>query len=382
MICNNSVNEFYAYIYCSVYSGSCAKLKSKYNHYHHMDNDQKSEDEKNKPKVDEAPTAETQDTPVDALSKTPDELDEEEKAAQAASDTDLSGLDDNLTEKKLSPFKKFIKKVNVYLLGFILLIVIAGIITLVTYLNSQKPPEESTIGSQQLTNEALKQLANTDTSIGSNSQTLTIQGSAIINGQTLMRGNLNVANNLQTGGSIQAPAITISGAANFGQTQMNSLQVASNTAIQGTTTLRDLNVSGASSFSGPITTSQITVTRLILSGNATLEVPNHISFTGSSPSRMVNNSVLGNGGSVNLSGSDTAGTINVNSGNNPTSGCFVTIRFNQAFTRQPRVIVSPVGAAAGVLQFYTDRTTTSFSVCSVNAPASNQSFGFDYFITY
>jgi cytoskeletal protein CcmA (bactofilin family) len=228
----------------------------------------------------------------------------------------------------------------------------------------------------------LKSLANTDATVGNTAQTLTIQGSAVINGQTLARSNLNVAGNIQTGGSIQTPSITVSGQSNLGTTQINTLQVASTTSIQGTTTVRDLNVSGAASFSGPITASQITVTRLILSGNASLEVPNHISFTGSTPSRTTNATVLGNGGSANISGSDTAGTININSGNNPTPGCYITVRFNQSFPRQPRVMVSPVGSAAGQLQYYVNRDSNGFSLCSVNAAVNNQSFAFDYFVTY
>jgi len=334
--------------------------------------------EEEAPKTEEP--AATQQDPADALSRTPEELDQE-RATKAAEDADLSGLSDP-EAKKISPFKKFMRKVNVYFLGFLVLVIVAGAIALVSFLNSQKAPEEPSIESQSLTTEALKSLANTDASVGSTAQTLTIQGSAIINGQTLARGNLNVAGNLQTGGSITAPTITVSGAANLGDAQVNSLQVAQNTAIQGTTTLRDLNVSGTTSFSGAVSASQITVTRLILSGNASLEVPNHISFTGSTPSRTTNGGVLGSGGSANISGSDTAGTINVNSGNNPTSGCFITVRFNQVFTRQPRVVVSPVGPAAGQLQFYVERNTTTFSVCSANAAAANQSFSFDYFITY
>lgn len=344
-----------------------------------MDSDKK-DDDKDLPKNEE-PTVEKQDAAADALSKTPDEL-EEDRAARAAEDTDLSGLDDELPEKKVSPFKRFMRKVNVYLVGFILVCVVAAAIALVSWLNSQKPPEEAAIESQQLTTEALKSLANTDASVGNTAQTLTIQGSAVINGQTLARGNLNVAGNFQTGGSVQAPTLTVSGATNLADTQINTLQVAGATAIQGTVSLRDLNVSGASSFGGPITASQITVSRLIMSGNASLEIPNHISFTGSTPSRTTNGGVLGNGGSANISGSDTAGTINVNSGNNPTSGCFITVRFNQAFPRQPRVIVSPAGATAGQMQYYTERNTTTFSVCSANAPAANQSFAFDYFVTY
>lgn len=336
-----------------------------------MEPDKKStSDAENKPAGDEFKA------PADALSRTPDELAEEKVKQKAESNT---GPD--LPEQKISPIKRFFRKVNVYLLIFVLLVIVAGAFTIVNYLNSQKAPVEPGIDNQSLSSDALKQLANTDASVGATSQTLTIQGNAVIAGQTLMRGNLNVAGNFQTGGSIQAPSVTISGAANLGEAQINSLQVATNTAVQGTTTLRDLNVSGATSLSGPVTASQITVTRLILSGNALLQVPGHISFTGPSPSRTVNSNVVGNGGSVSISGSDTAGLININTGNNPTAGCFTRVTFQQAFTGQPRVIIGPVGQAAGQTQYYVDRDKTGFNVCSANVPPANQVFSFDYFVT-
>ena len=320
-------------------------------------------------------TQDSSQAPADALSRTPEELEEEQAATTAANPTPASD------EKPISPIKRLFRKINIYFLMFIILIIVVSAITIVNYLNSQKAPAEPNIASQSLSQEALKQLANTDATVGGTNQTLTIQGNAIISGQTLMRGNLNVAGNFQTGGSIQGPSLTISGESNLGATQINSLQVATNTAVQGSTTLRDLSVSGTSSFSGTLTASQITVTRLIMSGNAKLEVPNHISFTGPSPSRSINSAVLGGGGTASVSGSDTSGTVSINSGNNPTPGCFVDLKFNQVFTSAPHVLISPVGAAAGQLQFYATRSPQGFSICTNNAAAANQSFAFDYFIT-
>lgn len=327
-----------------------------------------------------SPKDETQ-APADALSRTPDDLENERAEQAAASAAETKSDAGQPGEKKISPIKKFFRKVNVYLLVFVLLMIVAGAVAAVNYLNSQKVEPEPSIASQNLTSEALKQLANTDATVGNSAQTLTIQGNAIIAGQTLMRGNLNVAGNFQTGGSIQAPNLTVSGTSNLGTAQINSLQVATNTAVQGSTTLRDLNVSGASSFSGAMTASQITVTRLVLSGNATLQVPNHISFTGPSPSRSINPSVLGSGGSASVNGSDTTGTINVNTGSSPTAGCFAQINFNQRFTNQPHVIVSPVGVAAGQTQYYVTRTNAGFSICTAVPAPANQAFAFDYFVT-
>lgn len=325
------------------------------------------------------PAASEAAAPSDALSRTPEDL-QKEQAEQAT-----AAVDPNAPivpgAKKVSPLKRLLRKINVYLLIFLLIVVVAGVIAAVNYLNSKKVAPTPTVATQSLTADTLKQLSNTDATVGNTSQTLTIQGNAIIGGQTLMRGNLNVAGNIQSGGSIQGPSLTISGTSNLGTAQINTLQVASNTAIQGSTTLKDLNVAGTSTFSGAMTASQITVTKLVLSGNATLQVPNHIAFTGPSPTRTVNAGVLGNGGSASINGSDTTGTININSGNNPTAGCFAHITFQQKFTSQPHVIVSPVGAGAGQTDYYVDRDTSGFSICTNNAAPANQVFAFDYFVS-
>jgi len=344
-----------------------------------MDSDKKTPPEEPK---DEAPKEDqvSQQAPADALSLTPEEL-EKEESANGQEHVDLDKLAEEEAQKHQSPFKRLLKKVNVYFLGFILLVAVAGAVAVVSYINDKKVAPAPSIASQNLTPEALKQLANTDVSVGSSTQTLTIKGNTIISGQTLMKGNLSVAGNLQTGGSLEVPNLTISGTSNLASAQVNTLQVATSLAVQGTSTLQNMNVSGTANFSGPLTASQITVTKLTLTGNASLQVPNHIGFPGATPTRTVDNHVLGAGGSASVSGSDTAGTININTGSGTSAGCFLTMKFNVPFTSQPRVNITPVGAGAGLTQYYVTRTTTSFSVCTNNAPPNNQVFAYDYFIT-
>lgn len=322
-----------------------------------------------------------QQAPADALSRTPEDLEQEAAEQKAA-----AGMTDEPGEKPVSPLKRFLRRINVYLLLFLLLVVVSGIVIGVNYLNAQKTSvaptaAEPNIASQKLTEDALKQLANTDTSVGSASQTLTIQGNAIIEGQTLMRGNLNVAGNFQSGGRIQGPSLTISGESNLGTAQINSLQVAQNVAIQGATTVRDLSVAGSATFAGAVTASQITVSKLVLSGNSSIEIPNHLAFTGPNPGRAPNSGVLGAGGSASVSGSDSAGTVNINTGSGPSAGCFVRINFNQAYATSPRVIISPVGAGAGLSTYYLDRNNSGFSICAATTPPANSAFAFDYFVT-
>lgn len=322
---------------------------------------------------------EEQTSPADALSRTPEDL-EEEQVEQQTTDAEFQAIDKDEAARKISPFKKFLRKVNVYLLAFILLLIIAGAIAVVNYLNSQKEEPEINLATQELTEDALQQLANRDASVGDISQTLNIQGNAVIAGQTLMRNNLNVAGDIQSGGSLEATGLTISGDSNLGEAQINRLQVANDVSIEGDTSLNSLSVSGASTFSGNMTASQITASRLILSGNGSLDVPNHIRFTGPSPSRSIQSGALGSGGSASVNGSDTSGTVNVNTGNGPSAGCFVQIGFNRPFESQPKVIITPVGAAAGRTQHYVERSTTGFSICASSPAPANQVMAFDYFV--
>jgi hypothetical protein len=284
--------------------------------------------------------------------------------------------------KKPSGLKALFHKFNVYLLLFLLVVVLAAVISVLSYLNSTKQPTVPSINSQELNAETLKQLANSNATVGGSGQTLTVQGNAIFSGEVLVRSNFSAAGDIKLGGNLAAQNLTASGTVNLANTQISTLQVATGSTFQGTVTVQhDLNVGGAASFSGPITVNQITASKLILAGNAQLEVPNHLAFTGPPPNRTgTNGSVLGSGGSASIDGSDTSGTINVNTGSGTSPGCFITVAFHQTYSGTPRVLVSPVGAGAGPVQFYVNRSATGFSLCTANAAPANQTFSFDYFV--
>jgi len=107
-------------------------------------------------------------------------------------------------------------------------------------------------------------------------------------------------------------------------------------------------------------------------------VPNHVSFTGSAP-RVSQQSV--GGGSVSVSGSDTNGTVTITTGGGASGGCMVTLAFSQPYQSTPHVLISPINAAAGGIEFYATRTTSSFQICSAIAVPANQQLAFSYFIT-
>lgn len=328
-----------------------------------------------KPAEGAAPPDE-QGAPADALGKSNEELGVQTTTPTPAP-TDTTPL-----AKQPGKIKRLFRKINLYLLLFLLVVVIAGAVSVVSYLNSKKTPKTPTIATQPLTTETLKQLANSDATVGDSGQTLTVQGNAIFSGQVLMKSDLNVAGTIKVGSSVVVPSITVSGKSTLSDTQVNSLQVANNSVFQGSITAqKDLNVAGAAAFSGPLTAGQITVSKLIMSGTATLEVPNHVSFTGASPGRTINVGVLGAGGTASVSGSDTTGTININTGSSPTPGCFTDITFNKQFNATPHVILTPINSGAGLSQYYVTRNAKGFSVCANATPPANQVFAFDYFIT-
>jgi hypothetical protein len=59
---------------------------------------------------------------------------------------------------------------------------------------------------------------------------------------------------------------------------------------------------------------------------------------------------------------------------------FVTVNFLQRYGSTPRVIITPVGSAAGSIQYYVNRDTGSFSIGSSSPPPAGASFAFDYFV--
>jgi cytoskeletal protein CcmA (bactofilin family) len=265
-----------------------------------------------------------------------------------------------------------------YLLIFILMLVLAGAVIVIAYQQNKNSSTEK-LKTQGLSQKTLDQLANGDVTVGDNQTVLNVRSSAVFAGQVLVRKDLEVAGNLRIGGTVALNNITIAGTSQLGQVTVNKdLAVAGNTSMQGTATVgKSLQVGGGGTFSGPLSAPQITASTLQLNGD--LVLTHHITTGGSQPSRS-GGSALGSGGSVSLSGSDTAGSVNINTGSGPGAGCFVTVNFANKFNSTPHVQVTPVGSAAGGLSYYVNRSTTNFSICVASPPPPGSSFGFDYFV--
>jgi len=272
-----------------------------------------------------------------------------------------------------------LKRFNLYILLFIFLLVVAGGIVTIAYFQSKKAATTSTLKTQQLTQQTLQQVANSDATIGNSQQVLNVESSAVFAGKVLVREDLEVAGSLQIGGTVALNDLTVSGTSQLGQVQVNkNLSVAGDTGIQGAATIaKSLQVSGTGSFSGALTAPQITTSNLQL--NSDLVLTHHIIAGGGTPGRSTG-PALGSGGTASVSGSDTSGSVSINTGSSPAVGCFITVNFTSKYNTTPHILITPIGSGAGGLAYYVNRSTTSFSICDATAPPSGTSFGFDYFV--
>lgn len=278
---------------------------------------------------------------------------------------------------KKSAIKRVWQKFNIYLLLFILVIIVAVGILVTLTIKSNKQTQTS-LTSEGLSQQALKELASTDVTVGNPKQVLTVQANAVFSGAVLVRSNLEVAGSLKVGGELSLNSLTVTGATQLSDTQVSNLTVTGTLNLQGALTIKGgINVSGASNFPGGITASSINTGSLQLTGD--LNLTHHITAGGTVPG-ISRASATGGGGTVSLSGSDTSGSITINTGSSPSAGCFATITFSQKFSGTPHVVLTPIGSAAAGLQYYVDRSTSSFSICTASAASSGVTFGFDYIV--
>lgn len=302
-----------------------------------------------------------------------------EDGAVAAPPADNPGQPPAEAPKKPNKFSLrahgLLRNLNIYLLIFGLLVLLAVVASIVAYQRNRQQ-EEAQIITQELTEETLEELRGSDAVIGDPKFTLSIESNAIFAGKVLIQDSLDVAGSIRVGGTMTLPGITVSGTSSFDQVQANSLQVASNASVEGTLAVQNgLTVTGGGTFSGPISAPQITIDTLQI--NRDLQINRHIDAGGSTPTK-TDGSALGSGGTSSVSGTDTAGTVTINTGSNPGAGCFITVRFANAFAGTPHVVITPVGSAAAGLNYYINRNTSSFSVCSTSAPPAGASFSFDF----
>lgn len=285
-------------------------------------------------------------------------------------------VDPEKKPKKGNPIKNLISHLNIYLLLFVFIIILVGGFTFVSIQRNKKEDVLTTLNTQELTPEDLSKLSTSDSSVGDPKQTLTVESNAIFSGKVLVRDSLDVAGGIKIGGSISLAGLTVAGTSSFDQIQGNKLSISGDTNLQGAVTIqKTLTTSGGATFGGPISAPQITAQSFQIAGD--LQITRHIDAGGGTPGK-TDGGALGAGGTSSVSGTDTAGTITINTGGGPGTGCFLTVNFAQPFNSTPHVVVTPVGTGGAGIDYYVTRTTNGFSLCTTTPAPGGANFSFDY----
>jgi hypothetical protein len=367
-----------------------------------------------KDKTPESSGAPEGNAPVDSASQKSDKSPEDLMAQVNAPADSLEGgpktssvdamADDSTTDAaaKAAPKKpqtkgirNILSKVNIYLVLFILLLVLAGASFAVFYFMNKR---ESNIRleSTELTEEALEELKTSDAIVGDPRQILTIESNAVITGKVVMRDTLDIAGGLRVGGPISVPSISTVGDGNFGSLATNDFQAAGNGSFGGL-----LDVAGALAVGNNLTVAgDITGGgKLDIEGQATIGgnlnvngtvsalginfdsiSVNHINISGGQPSIGVSGAA-GGGATASISGTDTAGTATINTGGGTGTGIIGTITFNSSFSKAPYPVLTPNGSGCANIAYYvTNISSTSFSIASATAPPAGATCRFNYMV--
>lgn len=264
--------------------------------------------------------------------------------------------------------KKLLKVCAAVLLTLVLLAGLGVVIMTV-----RKPETTITINTQSLDNGTLNQLTNAGGSEAKQQLTISpetlFKESIIVQGSAEVQQDLTVNNVLTVRGqtNLQGPvAIDQEATLRSNLTVGGSAAIGGNLSVTGSITAASLSV-------GTISISTVNVASDVSFGG-------HLIPNGATPSARP--SVAASGGSVTVSGNDTAGTIVINVGSGATlSGELAIITFNKAFNATPKVQLTPINTSASSLNYYATRSASFFTINTSTSPTNGTSYVFDYLVT-
>jgi hypothetical protein len=260
-----------------------------------------------------------------------------------------------------------------------------GIVGYVIANNHKAPAPVKTPAIETLSQSDLNKLGSVGSNLGTTNQVLDVGADALFRGKADVVGDLSVGGALNANGTVTLSQLNISGA-----TAASNINVGDNLNVSGTTTLQktltangtvninsNLSVSGAASF-GSLSASSLTVKSISIVGPLTIE---HLSTSGPTP--FYASGSVGAGGTVNISGNDTAGKLNINTGTGPAANTILAnITFRAAYSGDVHVLLSPLTSAAAAAQVYVTHNNAGFQVYALNTTGlSGKVMSFDYFVT-
>ncbi|MDB5182330.1 MAG: hypothetical protein JWO47_114 [Candidatus Saccharibacteria bacterium] len=143
--------------------------------------------------------------------------------------------------------------------------------------------------------------------------------------------------------------------------------------IGGNATLGGLTVKGDTVLQ------QLTVARIITSGNAPTAV------LGASTT------VTGKDSSFAIVGNDSAGTVSYTSGTTAAATLYtpaytlaageqITVKFNKTYTTAPRIALTAKDANSATARYFVTNTTDGFVIHFLDAPSASTTYNFDYIL--
>lgn len=369
-------------------------------------------EEKDKPTETAAGAPENSAAPEPALNQKSDKSPEELMGQMANADDSLNPeakksavdamADESNQERKPvvklqeKGIKKLLGKVNIYMLLFILVIIIAASAYAVMYFMNKRETEVR-LETTRITEETLEQLKTSDAVIGDPLQILTIESNAIITGKVVMRDTLDVAGALSIGGPLSIPSIRATGSGAFSSIETNDLQAAGNAAVGGIldvvgtvsmgenlTVAGDINAGGRLDIGGQATIGgNLNVNGTISAQGINFnEISiNRINISGSNPGISVGGAA-GGGATASVNGTDTAATVTINTGGGTGTGVLATIFFTGAYdSNNPHPVLTPNGPGCSNIGYYvTNISATQFAIATSTAPPAGTSCRFNYIV--
>jgi predicted acyltransferase (DUF342 family) len=238
--------------------------------------------------------------------------------------------------------------INAAVLGFIL---------------KNKSKDDSSLSKNKVTisGDVLNQLGVNSTTVGNSGIKLTVGPDAEFKGKVTIAGDVAISGQLKLNNKFSAADASFTqleaGKTSLSQLSVNGdgnfhggINVGGKTQLQGAVTITKLltvsnsvNVSGNLAVGGTLSAGSFSAHTL--TSNGSLTVNGHLLTGGQTPGVSAGGH-LGSNGTVSISGNDTAGVVAVNIGVGGTAGNLANVSFRSSYGRLPRVVVTPVGAAA------------------------------------
>ena len=228
--------------------------------------------------------------------------------------------------------------------------------------NHKAPSTQITINTQTLDKGTLTQLTKQADANGNSTQKLIVQPNTLFKQGVQVTDPLSAASDLSIGGNLSVKGSTsLQGPATFN----GNLSIRGTLSVGGTLNAPSLNV-------GSLSVNNLTTT-------GTLSFGSHLIPTGAEPTG--NPSTAAGGGTVTVTGNDTAGTISIITGNSPVAGELAIITFTTPFSTTPKVQLTPTNGNAANLHYYATHSARFMTIDSADAPTPGTTYTYDYLVT-